>query len=137
VVKANRIKHLRTSCPGYSQAFEQNLWTCQAHPAPIDDSKTPHVRVRDASCTATRKGRCINDLAVLPQAFPQASQQNLWIVRIGQDKISLGGVLTPDGHAFGRPAGVALDARGALLVADDVGNAVWRVAPTTGAAGAK
>jgi glucose/arabinose dehydrogenase len=25
--------------------------------------------------------------------------------------------------------GVALDRRGALLVADDVGNAVWRVAP--------
>ncbi|WP_414697012.1 PQQ-dependent sugar dehydrogenase [Paraburkholderia sp.] len=41
----------------------------------------------------------------------------------------LSGFLTPDGHAVGRPVGVALDARGALLVADDVGNAVWRVAP--------
>jgi glucose/arabinose dehydrogenase len=41
----------------------------------------------------------------------------------------LSGFLTPDGHAIGRPVGVALDARGALLVADDVGNAVWRVAP--------
>jgi glucose/arabinose dehydrogenase len=29
--------------------------------------------------------------------------------------------------AFGRPVGVALDGRGALLVADDVGNTVWRV----------
>ena len=29
--------------------------------------------------------------------------------------------------AHGRPVGVAIDARGALLVADDVGNAVWRV----------
>jgi glucose/arabinose dehydrogenase len=29
--------------------------------------------------------------------------------------------------AFGRPVGVALDQRGALLVADDVGNVVWRV----------
>jgi glucose/arabinose dehydrogenase len=29
--------------------------------------------------------------------------------------------------AFGRPVGVALDATGALLVADDVGDAVWRV----------
>jgi glucose/arabinose dehydrogenase len=28
---------------------------------------------------------------------------------------------------MGRPVGVAVDARGALLVADDVGNAVWRV----------
>jgi glucose/arabinose dehydrogenase len=41
----------------------------------------------------------------------------------------LSGFLTADGHAMGRPVGVALDARGALLVADDVGNAVWRVAP--------
>ncbi|MFM0327616.1 sorbosone dehydrogenase family protein, partial [Caballeronia glebae] len=43
----------------------------------------------------------------------------------------LGGFLTPDGHAVGRPVGVALDAHGALLVADDVGNAVWRVAPSS------
>src|SRR5262249_10186507 len=31
------------------------------------------------------------------------------------------------GRAFGRPVGVAIDNDGALLVADDVGNAVWRV----------
>lgn len=43
----------------------------------------------------------------------------------------LSGFLTADGHAVGRPVGVALDKRGALLVADDVGNAVWRVAPRT------
>lgn len=41
----------------------------------------------------------------------------------------LGGFLLTDGHAVGRPVGVALDSDGALLVADDVGNAVWRVAP--------
>jgi glucose/arabinose dehydrogenase len=29
--------------------------------------------------------------------------------------------------AYGRPVGVAVDATGALLVADDVGNTVWRV----------
>ncbi|RYF55503.1 MAG: sorbosone dehydrogenase family protein, partial [Comamonadaceae bacterium] len=39
------------------------------------------------------------------------------------------GFLSPDGQAYGRPVGVALDGKGALLVADDVGNAVWRVAP--------
>ncbi|MDR6491577.1 PQQ-dependent sugar dehydrogenase [Paraburkholderia sp. 22099] len=41
----------------------------------------------------------------------------------------LTGFLTPDGHAQGRPVGVAIDAKGALLVADDVGNTIWRVAP--------
>nr|WP_246512967.1 sorbosone dehydrogenase family protein [Azospirillum picis] len=39
----------------------------------------------------------------------------------------LTGFLSEDGKALGRPVGVALDGRGALLVADDVGNAVWRV----------
>ncbi len=41
----------------------------------------------------------------------------------------LTGFLSNDGKAFGRPVGVALDGKGALLVADDVGNVVWRVAP--------
>jgi glucose/arabinose dehydrogenase len=31
--------------------------------------------------------------------------------------------------AYGRPVGVAVDAKGALLAADDVGNIVWRIAP--------
>ena len=39
----------------------------------------------------------------------------------------LTGFLDPDGHARGRPVGVALDRQGGLLVADDVGNVVWRV----------
>lgn len=39
----------------------------------------------------------------------------------------LTGFLSEDGHALGRPVGVALDKQGALLVADDVGNVVWRV----------
>lgn len=42
----------------------------------------------------------------------------------------LTGFISPDGDAYGRPVGVAIDAEGALLVADDVGNVVWRVAPS-------
>jgi len=41
----------------------------------------------------------------------------------------LGGFVSADGKANGRPVGVAIDNRGALLVADDVGNTVWRVVP--------
>jgi glucose/arabinose dehydrogenase len=41
----------------------------------------------------------------------------------------LRGFVTEEGKAMGRPVGVALDARGALLVADDVGNTIWRVSP--------
>jgi glucose/arabinose dehydrogenase len=39
----------------------------------------------------------------------------------------LTGFLSTDGEAYGRPVGVAVDSAGALLVADDVGNVVWRV----------
>jgi glucose/arabinose dehydrogenase len=39
----------------------------------------------------------------------------------------LTGFLDDEGHARGRPVGVAVDKRGALLVADDVGNVIWRV----------
>ena len=39
----------------------------------------------------------------------------------------MSGSLSVDGEAYGRPVGVALDKTGALLVADDVGNVVWRV----------
>ena len=39
----------------------------------------------------------------------------------------LSGFVDDHGKALGRPVGVAFDARGGLLVADDVGNTVWRV----------
>jgi glucose/arabinose dehydrogenase len=39
----------------------------------------------------------------------------------------LTGFLSDDGKALGRPVGVAIDKQGALLVADDVGNRIWRV----------
>jgi glucose/arabinose dehydrogenase len=39
----------------------------------------------------------------------------------------LTGFLSADGQAYGRPVGVAVDHAGALLVADDVGNVVWRI----------
>lgn len=45
----------------------------------------------------------------------------------------LTGFLDAKGEAQGRPVGVAIDKRGAVLVADDVGNTIWRVtaAPPT------
>ncbi len=42
---------------------------------------------------------------------------------------ALHGFVNAEGDALGRPVGVAIDGHGALLVADDVGNAVWRVMP--------
>ena len=50
---------------------------------------------------------------------------------LGQPVDVLAGFLSAQGEAQGRPAGVAIDRAGALLVADDVGNIVWRVTPAT------
>jgi glucose/arabinose dehydrogenase len=41
----------------------------------------------------------------------------------------LTGFVDADGNARGRPVGVAVGKTGAVLVADDVGNTIWRVAP--------
>ena len=41
------------------------------------------------------------------------------------------GFLDQDGHARGRPVGLALDKAGALMIADDVGSTVWRVTTDT------
>ncbi|MCC8364310.1 sorbosone dehydrogenase family protein [Lysobacter sp. A6] len=47
----------------------------------------------------------------------------------GEQQDVLTGFLDAEGNARGRPVGVAMAKDGALLVADDVGNAVWRVSP--------
>lgn len=47
----------------------------------------------------------------------------------GMPEEILTGFVDADGKAMGRPVGVAVDRAGALLVADDVGNVVWRVTP--------
>ena len=45
----------------------------------------------------------------------------------GQPMDVLTGFLTDDEKAMGRPVGVVIDQQGGLLVADDVGNKIWRV----------
>lgn len=47
----------------------------------------------------------------------------------GMPQDFLTGFLDEEGNAMGRPVGVATDKTGALLVADDVGNIIWRVEP--------
>ncbi|MNO03214.1 hypothetical protein D3C81_2238430 [compost metagenome] len=46
---------------------------------------------------------------------------------VGQPVDVLSGFLDQDEQAMGRPVGVVIDRQGNLLVADDVGNTIWRV----------
>ena len=50
----------------------------------------------------------------------------------GPPEDAMSGFLDAAGNARGRPVGVAVDKAGAVLVADDVGNVVWRLAPAGG-----
>gem|GEM_PF-3687238 len=50
-------------------------------------------------------------------------------VPVGAPEDVLTRFVNAQGDALGRPVGVALDRAGALLVADDVGNVIWRVKP--------
>jgi glucose/arabinose dehydrogenase len=54
----------------------------------------------------------------------------------GKPRDILTGFLNDSSEAQGRPVGVRIDKQGALLVADDVGNAVWRVTPSAKSAAA-
>jgi glucose/arabinose dehydrogenase len=56
---------------------------------------------------------------------------------IGKPRDILTGFLNDSGEAQGRPVGVRIDKQGALLVADDVGNAVWRITPAAKSAAVK
>jgi glucose/arabinose dehydrogenase len=50
----------------------------------------------------------------------------------GQAQDVVTGFLNSDNQARGRPVGLAIDKSGALLIADDVGNTIWRVTSTGG-----
>jgi len=51
-------------------------------------------------------------------------------VPLGEPLDVLTGFINSDGNVLGRPVGVAINKRGALLVADDVGNTIWCVITT-------
>jgi glucose/arabinose dehydrogenase len=76
-----------------------------------------------------RKPRSGYDVVFVPFANGKPSGEPVPVL---MDFVSAGG------DAYGRPVGVAIDRRGALLVADDVGNVIWRVtgAPSQQAAAA-
>lgn len=50
-------------------------------------------------------------------------------IPVGVPEDILSGFVDDEGNARGRPVGVVVDQKGALLVADDIGNVIWRVSP--------
>ena len=67
----------------------------------------------------------IADSGTVVVELPAGSRNHHWTKNV---------VASADGNAMGRPVGVTIDKRGALLVADDVGNMIWRVSAAKAAA---
>ncbi|MES3003393.1 MAG: sorbosone dehydrogenase family protein [Pseudomonadota bacterium] len=94
-------------------------------------------------------GLCFSDARTMPQNYasgafigehgswnrkPRSGYKVVFVPFAGGKPVSepidfLTGFVSAKGDAYGRPVGVAMDGKGGLLVADDVGNVVWRVAP--------
>ena len=86
-------------------------------------------RQRDASSVVMGRYKGLDLTLVKPMTFMNDSG-------LAVRKVVLTGFLSEDAKANGRPVGVAIDRRGGLLVADDVGNTVWRVSAAAPSAAA-
>ena len=83
-------------------------------------SRSPIAAAPSSASTAAGTGRSLNGYKVVFVPFSDGKPSGM-----AQDVVT--GFLDSDDQARGRPVGLAVDKAGALLIADDVGNTVWRV----------
>ena len=95
-----------------------------AHPVlpPPTKSLIPVVNVVTAKGWAPNATPMVAD-GMSVAAFARGLDHPRWLYVLPNGDV----LVDANGGAMGRPVGVAMDKGGALLVADDVGNAVWRV----------
>ena len=86
------------------------------------------TRCRRDSPTACSSANTVRGIASCRPATKWCSCRSRTASRTGMPIDVLTGFVSEKGEAWGRPVGVAIDKRGALLVADDVGNVIWRAA---------
>ena len=94
-------------------------------------SKSPAAQPRESWPTQYARGAFIGNHGSWNRKPPSGYQVVFIPFENGKPKGMpievLSGFVSDDGKAMGRPVGVTVDTRGALLVADDVGNTIWRV----------
>ena len=79
--------------------------------------------VRAGACSSGSTGRGTAGRSAATVVFVPSRTASRRVVPVEV----LTGFVNADGDAHGRPVGVAIGEQGALLVADDVGNTIWRV----------
>jgi len=106
----------------------------QSHSAPLGLAFYPVALAGDAAFPPEYAG---DGFAALHGSWNRAVRTGYKVVRVrmrngiptGDYEDFMLGLVADDAHVWGRPVGIAVAADGALLVSDDGGNVIWRIAP--------
>lgn len=112
---------LRTSSLERGRSSVTILSDMMHRPWPLEGRRFETMNIGDtvpatASCQLAVAGGTVSRIVPFSGGHPSGEAQDV-----------VTGFLKDDGEARGRPVGVAVDKSGASLIADDVGNTVWRV----------
>ncbi len=132
----HRDSRVKATAPPSSREVKTPVYALGSHVAPLGLAAAPRSPLTDTlSATGSTAPGIAGMFVGLHGSWnrrPLSGYKVIWVSfeqgqPVGAPVDVLSGFVSPDEHAWGRPVGVALDAEGALLVADDVGNVVWRV----------
>jgi glucose/arabinose dehydrogenase len=132
----HRDSRVEWALPTPAREVKVPVYALGSHVAPLGLAAAAHSplieAVSDASTTRTSAEGMFIGLHGSWNRRPMSGYKVIWVPfaqgqPVGKPIDILDAFVSPDGHAWGRPVGVAVDAAGRLLVADDVGNTVWQV----------
>jgi glucose/arabinose dehydrogenase len=132
----HRDSRVKAAAPPSPRQVKTPVYALGSHVAPLGLAAAARSPLIDALPTAVSAAPGIVGMFVgLHGSWnrrPLSGYKVVWVPfengqPVGAPVDILSGFVSPDEHAWGRPVGVAVDATGTLLVADDVGNAVWQV----------
>jgi glucose/arabinose dehydrogenase len=132
----HRDSRVEWALPTPERQVKVPVYALGAHVAPLGLAATTRspliAAVTDASAARTSAEGMFVGLHGSWNRRPLSGYKVIWVPFVLGQAVDkpidiLTGFVSQDSHAWGRPVGVAVDAAGRLLVADDVGNTVWQV----------
>jgi len=132
----HRDSRVKAPAPVSGRQVKTPVYALGSHVAPLGLAAATRSQLTDALSSAQSTLPGIAGMFVgLHGSWnrrPLSGYKVIWVPfeqgqPVGAPVDVLSGFVSPEERAWGRPVGVAVDAAGNLLVADDVGNAVWQV----------
>jgi glucose/arabinose dehydrogenase len=132
----HRDSRVEWALPTPSREVKVPVYALGSHVAPLGLAAATHSPLIDAVSSASAARTSADGMFIgLHGSWnrrPFSGYKVIWVPFVQGQPVDkpidiLSGFISQDGHAWGRPVGVAVDAAGRLLVADDVGNTVWQV----------